>query len=237
MTLRGAPMLTRIAIIGATICILGNGLAFAGLIDVDLGLNLQQTQTSASGTMANTTDYFAARAFYENPGDYDSATLTWPGSASPASMTNVPGTYTFLNGGTAAGYFISQSVSFSSQAALDAAYPMGSYEYDLSDSTMTNPNASSTIQYTADLYPQNQPTLTAGSFNALQNLNTALAANISFASMINNSAFDGSSDQALVFLDVYTAGFGADVFSTYSSTPGLTSFLIPANTLTPGTSY
>ena len=98
-------------------------------------------------------------------------------------MTNVPGTYTFLNGTTASGYFITQSAGFSSQAAMDAAYPFGSYQYDLADSTLNNPPATSTISYSSDLYTANQPTLTAASFNGLQNLDTTQAANVSFAAL------------------------------------------------------
>jgi hypothetical protein len=232
-------VLRQIAIMGATLCSAGAGPVFAGLITVDLGKNLQLTQVDASGDFANPTDYFAARAFYQNAGDYDSATLTWPGPASPVSMSNVPGTFTFLNGATAAGYFISQSASYGTQAALDAAYPQGSYEYDLDDSTNTNPPASSTIQYTSDLYPANQPTLTAASFNSLQGLNTTQAASVSFGALQDNSAFNATAgDSDYIFLDVFTAGFGSDVYSTFVQSPGsLNSLLIPANTLTPGTSY
>jgi len=61
---------------------------------------------------------------------------------------------------------------------------------------------------------------------------------VSFAAIEDNPDFDSTSDSDYVFLDVYTAGFGSDVYSTYSASPdGLTSLLIPANTLTPGTSY
>jgi len=227
--------LTRIAVVGATLC---SGYAFAGLIAVDLGKNLQLTQTDAAGDMANPTDYFAARAFYQNTSDFDSATLTWPASGGPVPMTNVPGTYQFLNGQTAAGYYLQQSSSYGTQAALDAAYPMGSYEYDLFNSGDPSLNTSSTINYSTDLYPANQPTLTAASFNSLQGLNTTQAATVSFAAIEDNPDFDSTSDSDYVFLDVYTAGFGSDVYSTYSASPdGLTSLLIPANTLTPGTSY
>jgi hypothetical protein len=227
--------LTRIAVVGITLC---SGYAFAGLITVDLGKNLQLTQTDAAGDMANPTDYFAARAFYQDTADFDSATLTWPGPASPVSMNNVPGTYQFLNGQTAAGYYIAQSPSYATQSALDTAYPMGSYEYDLFNSGNPSLNASSTIDYSTDLYPANQPTLTAASFNSLQGLDTTQAATVSFGAIEDNPDLDSTSDSDYVFLDVYTAGFGSDVYSTFSASPdGLTSLLIPANTLAPGTSY
>jgi hypothetical protein len=225
--------LTRIAVVGVTLC---SGYAFAGLITVDLGKNLQFTQTDAAGDMANQTDYFAARAFYQSTSDFDSATLTWPASGGPVSMSNVPGTFQFLNGQTAAGYYLQQSPSYATQGALDAAYPMGNYEYDLFNSG--NLTASSTINYSTDLYPANQPTLTAASFNSLQGLNTTQATTVSFAALQDNPDFDSTSDSDYIFLDVYTAGFGSDVYSTFVASPGdLTSFLIPANTLTPGTSY
>jgi len=231
--------LTRIVVVSATLYSAGTGSAFAGLITVDLGKNLQLTQTDAAGDMANPSAYFAARAFYQNTGDFDSATLAWPGPASPASMNNVPGTYEFLNGDTAAGYFISQSTSYGTQAAMDAAYPTGSYVYSLNNSGDPSLNTNSTIDYSGDLYPANQPTLTAASFNSLQGLNATQAVTVSFAALQDNPDFDaGAGDEDFVFLDVYTAGFGSDVYSTYSASPaGLTDFVIPANTLLPGTGY
>jgi hypothetical protein len=237
--LKTLKVLRQIAIIGATLCSVGSGQVFAGLITVDLGKNLQQTQVDASGDFANENDYFAARAFYQNAGDYDSATLTWPGPFSPFSMSNVPGTFTFLNGATAAGYFIEQSGSYFNPAILDGDYPQAGYKYDLNDSTNTNPPVSSSIQYSSDLYPANQPTLTAASFNGLQGLNTTQAASVSFGALQDNPAFSSAAgDSDYVFLDVFTAGFGSDVYSTFVQSPGsLNSLLIPANTLTPGTSY
>jgi hypothetical protein len=222
----------------STLALLAAGTApgFAELITVDIGLNVQQTQTDAAGDLGSTNAYFAGRAFYQNTGDYDSGTLTYPGSGSPASMNNTPGTYTFLNGGTAAGYFIDQSGSYGSLAGLEADYPMGSYAFDLNDSTGTNPDGTSTISYGSDLFPDNAPVLTATSFNALQNMNATQAQNVSFGAMVNNPGFAGD-DESYVFLDIYTAGFGTDVYSTNSSTADLTNFALPANSLDPGTSY
>jgi hypothetical protein len=223
----------------AVVCLIGgfSGAAQAGLITVDLGKSLQQTQVSPGGAMADTNDYFAARAFYQNTGDFDNATLTYPGPGSPAAMGNTPGTYTFLNGATAAGYYISQSSSYPTQAALDADYPFGSYTYGLTGGT-SGP-ASSTINYSSDFYTANMPTLTAASFTGLQGANPSLPINVAFAPMQDNPGYAATAGAShYVFLDVYTSGFGADVYSTYTDqTASLTNFVIPASTLAPNTSY
>ncbi len=223
----------------AVVCLIGgfSGAAQAQLITVDLGKSLQQTQVSAGGTMADTNDYFAARAFYQNTGDFDNATLTYPGPSSPAAMVDVPGTYTFLNNETAAGYYITQSASYPTQAAMDSDYPFGSYTYGLTGGT--NGPVSSTINYTSDFYTANMPTLTAASFNGLQGADTSQPINVAFAPMLDNPDFGVTAGaDHYVFLDVYTSGFGADVYSTYTDqTASLTNFVIPASTLAPDTSY
>ncbi len=216
----------------AVVCLIGglSGAAQAGLVTVDLGKALQQTQVSSGGAMANTNDYFAARAFYQNTGDFNNATLTYPGPASPAAMSDVPGTYTFLNGATAAGYYITQSPSYSTQAALDSAYPFGSYTYGLTGGT--GGPAASTINYSSNLYTANAPTLTAASFTGLQGANPGLPINVGFAAMQDNPGFSAG-DSHYVFLDVFTSGFGADVYSTFSDPAGLTNFVIPGSALGP----
>ena len=181
-------LLTRITLLGALATASGGGYAIADLITVDLGKSLQQTQTDAAGDMSNTVDYFAARAFYQNAGDFDGGTLMWSGCMSPQPMTDTPGDYYFLNNPVpAAGYFIYQTGSYSSQSTLDADFPMGAYTYNLTSGTMTTPPASSTIGYAADLYPANTPVLTAASFTALQNLDATQSADVGFSPLLNLS--------------------------------------------------
>lgn len=234
--MRNALFTGRAIWLAAALCATLVAPASAGLLQVDIGKNLQQTQLDAAGTLSSSSAFFAARAFYQNPGDYDAATLTYPGPGSPATMTNVPGTIFFLGGGSAAGDFIAQSPLFPDQATMDAAYPFGDYRYDLTDSTLTNPPATTTLSYTSDLYPANLPTVTAPTFTGLQGLDPTQDFTISFAALQNDPDFSaGAGDQAFIFLDVFTAGFGSDVFSQFSTSAS--SFLMPANTLAPNTSY
>jgi len=226
--------LKQIAVTGAALAALGNAPAFAGIITADLGKNIQYTQTDDTGTLADPNDYFAARVFYDSAVAYDSAALTI-NSGTPVSMTNVPGTYTFLNNTTAAGYYIAQSQSYSPQAALDADYPFGSYEYDLYLSNILQD--STTIDYTQDYYP-NQPIVSGTSFDQLAaGIDPTQAFTLSFNQLVDNpNLSQAPSPSDYVFLDIYNGS--TDTYSTFSPTPATTtSFVIPANTLSLGTSY
>jgi uncharacterized protein (TIGR03382 family) len=224
--------LSQFAVLGL---IVATGSARADLITVDLSKNLQQTQIDAAGDLSEVNDYFAARAFYGNLADFDAATLTYPGPGSPVNMTNVPGTVTFLDNTTAAGYFNYSSNSYGDQGSLDADFPKGSYEYDLS--VGGNPAASAVLNYTSDLYTANSPIVSSASFAALQGADATQAIDVSFNQLQDNAGF-AQGDQDFVFLDVFTSGFASDAYSMSSATPATTTnFVIPSNTLLPGTSY
>lgn len=209
--------------------------AFGNLIDVDLSRNIEQTQLNAGGSLGTPFAYFAARAFYGNPGDFDGGTLTITPSStgmpgSPIPMTNVPGTYTFLDGSTAAGYFLFQTAALPSQADLDASYPFGDYVFNLTNSGNPGMDMSTDLPYQVDLYPSNQPVVTSSTFNALSGMDTTHDFTVNFNAAQNNM----NADVSYEFLDIYSGG--TDVYSTSSSTP-VTSFVIPHGALAPNTAY
>jgi hypothetical protein len=90
---------------------------------------------------------------FENP-----PTLTYPGPGSPQPIPPFFSTF----------YYLPQS--FATQAALDAAYPAGTYTV-----TATNVNDGSTatksVTFSRDYYPNAVPQLTSNTYQSLQGLN------------------------------------------------------------------
>ena len=113
----------------------------AGLITVDLFKNISYNQTSAAAPTAPIRVPFCAyENFFQNPGDFDSATVTYPGTGSPQALSLA-----------AAGEYLFQTPFFASQAAMDSAYPFGNYVLSAHNSG-TSANQSATISYAADEY-------------------------------------------------------------------------------------
>src|SRR5262245_21352586 len=89
-------------------------------------------------------------------GDYDSATLSYPGPGSPVAM--------FPSGPS---FFIYVAL-FADQATMDAEFPFGTYSYEATGASGTD---IATLDYTFDAYPASLPYLTGTDFTALQGMN------------------------------------------------------------------
>jgi MYXO-CTERM domain-containing protein len=120
-----------------------------------------------------------------------------------------------------------------SQAAFNAAFPMGTYNYHLTNSANPAQTQDVSIDDTVETFPSSIPALTAASFNGLQGLNPALPFTVFFntftpaATPFNGPlAFFAVVDQntsSIVLLDGLQPTDGQD--------------LIPAGTLQSGTPY
>ncbi len=137
-----------------------SGQASAQLLQAGTFKNLTNAQTGPT-TVSPTGAFFNALADFTNPGDYSSASLT-------------------VNGGTPQDLPLTNPTefgigpSFPDQAAMDAAYPFGTYVIALTAGAQ--PAISETLNYTADAYTSDTPQLDAASFNALQGLSDRPAA-------------------------------------------------------------
>lgn len=180
--------------------------------------NVTNNQTGPM-TVVSSGAFFNAIALFDNPGDYTSATLTDPGPGSPESIPMTSPT-SFGSG-----------PGFANQAAMDAAYPFGTYVISLTAGTQ--PATSVTLNYTADAYAQNYttnpPQLTAASFNALQSLSTGLS-----SLTLNFNAFtpDPAATTALTFFSIFNSSQGCGFLS-----PSATSCTIDPQALTADTTY
>jgi hypothetical protein len=182
----------------------------ADLTLIDMFQNLAYTQTSG-GVAFN--DTFLNLEASMNPGDFTSVSVSYPGPASPDSLT--------LESSTKFG----EGPGFPNQAAMDAAYPMGTYLFTATGGTVGFEQAS--LDYTVDAFTSDIPALTTASFNALQGMNPNLPFTFDFNSFTPNSNAS--------FGTTYLSVFGSS-FST-SGPPTTTSATMAAGTLLPDTTY
>jgi hypothetical protein len=179
--------------------------------------NALYDQTSNSQPTAAVGYFFDIGTFFATPGDYTSATVTFPAPNSPLSLPIV--STTDLNYGS--------SLS-STLAGLFADFPFGTYTI-----TATGPAGTSTttIHYTADYFGSAIPYLT--DFSSLAGLNPLHSFTVDFNSFTPNPRVS----EAFTFFTVYNFNTGVPVYSQGFLSPSATSVVIPGGVLSPGTKY
>jgi hypothetical protein len=198
-------------------CIMGAGGANAAVNEIDIGLNPTFEQTSGT-TVVSTGGFFSARAFLDSVSDFDGGTLTYPGAGSPVALT--PGEDNTLAFGDSA----------ATMAALNAAYPFGTYSFHLTNSS-TSATQDASLDYTQTADALSTPALTAASFNALQGLNAGSGFTFDFNGFVQNPA----ASESFLFLNV-TDGAGDTVFSANPDVSA-TSVFMPGGVLAAGQTY
>jgi hypothetical protein len=187
--------------------------AFAQVQTIDIGINPSFQQTGAT-TVTNTGGFFSGRVFTDTAADYSGGTLTWPGAASPQALTADP---------TSVPPVLFYSPSFSTQSDLNAAFPTGTYTFNLNAGTQ--PSTSYAINYQVSA-PSNVAQLTAASFNALQNDKAGQALTVDLAAAMDPSANATSSFVFLTLSDETTGG--NTVYSTTAASISDTAFSLPS---------
>jgi hypothetical protein len=166
-------------------------------------------QQTGPSTVALDSSFFYVYAITQNAGDFANGTLEICGGGTGCPQTLWSSGNQFFS--------ISPAATLS---ALDAAFPPGDYTVTLSDPG----SASSTVEYSQNLFPAGIPTLTAATYDALQGLNPASGITINFNA--------SSPDLQLILTNTSN---GAGVFEAFGLTT--TSVFMPANTLLPSSTY
>jgi hypothetical protein len=194
--------------------------AHAQINFVDIFRTGTAMQTGNGNTLTSTGYYFSTNLNSINPGDFAGATVTYPGPSSPATLSQTSPTN-----------FLYQNGFFATTAAMDVAFPMGTYTYNTSGGTVGA--ATTSISYAADHYPTAQPFLTGTDYTALQGAN----ANAPFTFHLSSFAFDPLVSEQDEFLTIFDTALNTVVYDAGflpGSTPSVT---IGANTLQPGRDY
>jgi hypothetical protein len=195
----------------------GIGQARADITQVDMFRNNEYIQAGNGNTVSYAGAFFSADLF-STANAFTSASMTYPGPGSPVGLPAVNSTT-----------FQYQTGFFATQAAMDAAFPMGAYSF----AALGTPSGSTSFSYSSDAYPQSQPFLAGNTYSNLQGMNAAAAFTFQFSPFTTGVLADASYVDFTIF-DQTTNTFA---YINNFLAPTTTSLLLPANTLTPGDQY
>jgi len=204
--------------VGIAVSLVG-GEARAQISFVNLFRNVANIQTGNGNTVSPNGAFFSAELFSVGAGDFSGGSLTpGAGSSVPLTLTS-PTTLLYQTG------------SIPTQAAMDAAFPAGTYKFDVTGGTMGP--ASATIDYTADFFPLSLPFLDGTNFSDLQGMNSAAPFAFDFSPFVPG----GGANESFIFFtlfDLNTLSFVFDAGFLPATTAGL---VLPGGTLQPGHDY
>ena len=218
--MRSTPLRLVCAALGVSALTLLAGAAQAQINFVNMFRSAAYTQTANGNTKTLNGYYFSTSLFSLNGGDFGAVNVSYPGPTSPQSLIQ-----------QTPSYFLYQSGFFPTQAAMDAAYPMGTYAYTTSGGSKGA--ASTSYVYAKDDYPQSQPFLTGNDFTSLQGMNAGSAFTFHFSPF----ATGGKSTESFLFFTIYDNTIGDFVYDagfTPATTPSIT---IGPNTLLASHNY
>jgi PEP-CTERM motif len=201
----------------ATFALLGIASATPASADAISGYiyNNAMYDQSSDSVPVGPSRYFFSIGAIQSSGNYTSATATYPGAGSPATLSLISPTQ-----------FNYSSPYISSLSDFNNAYPFGSYVISATNGASS---ATSTVNYNATYFTSAIPYLT--NYSSLNGFDPTQNKTINFDSFTPNSG----ATLGLTFFTIYDAS-GA-VFSDGFLDPSTTSLTLSANTLLPGTSY
>src|SRR5258706_12655322 len=132
----------------------------ASISFVDQFKNISNTQTGNGNSLTSNSAFYSADLFSTVANAYTSANLVYPGPGSPGTLApSSPTDYRF------------QTPSLASKAAMDAAFPFGTYTFH----GVSGVTDTASYSYTADDYAQSNPYLTGSDYSSLQGMNPSQA--------------------------------------------------------------
>ena len=201
-------------------CAMAGSPAQADISFVDMFRNNGYTQTGDGNSLSSTGAFLALELTSTTSNEFTSVTASYPGPGSPVSLapTTDPTFYRF------------QTTVLPNQAAMDAAFPAGTYTFSAMNGSGTT---TTTLDYTKDDYSGSNPYLTGTDYSSLQGLN------VGNAFTFHLSPFDAGSQatHSYIFLTVFDQTAGAVAFSAGFLPPSQTDVTMSANTLIAGHSY
>jgi hypothetical protein len=185
---------------------------------LDAYRNLSNTQTGNGNTLSSAGAFYSADLNSTSANAYTSVSMSYPGSGSPVSLPEVSPPSTDYH---------YQTATLATQAAMDAAFPFGTYTFT------TNTADTANFAYAGDDYPQSLPFLTGTDYSSLQGMNPANAFVFHFSPYTTGS----TADYSFMFFTIFDYTLNAFVFNAGflpSTTPSVT---VSANTLNFGDSF
>jgi hypothetical protein len=140
--------------------------------------------------------------------------MTYPGPGSPVGLSPISSTD-----------FRYQTPFLPNQAAMDAAYPFGTYQFNATGGS-AGP-ASTSFNYTADHYPQSLPYLTGTDYSRLQGMNPNAPFQFHFSPFVTGTGVDDS----FMFLTIFDRTTNTFAFVDSFLPPTTTGLTLAAGTL------
>ncbi len=197
----------------------GVGQARADISFVGMFRNNAHLQTGDGNAITPTGSFFSAELTSTGANDFSAVQMTYPGPGSPLSLPQVSPTLFFFQTGLLA-----------DQAAMDAAFPFGTYQFDATNGM--GPSTTS-FAYTADHYALTQPFLTGTDFSDLQGMNPGAPFTFHFSPFDPGMGLDFS----FIFFTIFDFTTNSVAYNQGFLPPTTTSVTVPANTLQPGHSH
>ncbi len=176
-------------------------------------------QTGDGNSLSSGGSFFTLNLTSVNSGDYDTVEASYPGPGSPVALGSISPTL-----------FAYQTPTLPTQADMDAAFPLGTYQLS---ATSIGGTDTTSFEYSGDHYAETLPYLSGTSYSALQNMNPFANQMVDFSP----DAFDPASSFAYIFFTVHDNATNSIVFDAGFLPATTTSETIPAGTLLPGGSY
>ena len=226
------PRVARSASLSITIFVLSisTGAKADGIDEVSLNID-NSFQQSSAGVTSFSGFSASPEVFMQSASDFNGGTMTYLGPASSPGpylpMTLVP-----LTGDPLILAPTNLPSGFPTLAALNAAFPFGTYKVDLTNS-VTSASESVTLSYPQNYFPTPTipPHLTSASYASLQGLNASSAVDLQFNSVAPNTAATEWGTTLIIF-----GPAGSNVFETELPSAA-TDFVLPANKLAAGATY
>lgn len=186
---------------------------------VDMFRNISYEQTGNGNSLSLNGAFWSAELNATSANAYSSASVSLPDGTSLPLSQNSPTDYSYQTG------------LFPNQAAMDAAFPMGTYTF----AGVNGATDTATLDYTSDDYSQTLPFLAGNTYSELQGMNAADS--FTFDVSPFDPGTNSNQTNALMFLTVYDQLNGDVVFTQGFLSSSTTSITMAAGTLNPGTSY
>jgi hypothetical protein len=192
--------------------------ARADILFVGMFRNNESLQTANGNSLSNIGSFFFSGLNSSNPNDFTAVQMGYPGPGSPQALSPTSSTT-----------FGFQTPFLADQAAMDAAYPFGTYSFA---ATGTPPGLAS-FDYLSDTYPLSQPYLAGNTYSNLQGMNAAA----DFAFQFSPFTTGNVASESFIFFTIFDDTANAFVFSQNFLAPTTTGLVLPGGTLQPGHNF
>jgi hypothetical protein len=209
-----------LSLVASLLAVAGPAARASNISYVDSFRNVSYEQTGNGNTLTLNGAFFSADLNATGANAYTTASVTLPGGSSIALAQTTPGDYGYQTG------------LLANQAAMDAAYPTGTYTFTGVNGPQTD---TATLNYGANDYSQTLPYLTGNDYSSLQGMNAKQ--NFTFDLSAFTPGDNPDQMYAYIFLTIYNQATGTVAFTDGFLPSSTTAITMNSGTLAADTAY